>query len=315
MKSATSASEHDPAPSRPVRVKAPDFDLEGTLDSGQVFHWEAIEGAWFAGFIGDTAVRLRAQGDELEIEPAGAVGEVRRYFRLDEDHGAVLASFPSADEVLGRAVAFCPGLRLVRQRPWECLATFITSSLKQVAHIRQISLAVRRRWGRCEERWGLRLHAYPEPAVLFEAGEAALRETGMGYRAKALHDAARRVVDGSLDLEAAAGLPDEALREALCEVHGVGEKIANCTMLFGFGRMAAFPVDVWIRRVLEGLYGPERFGLDAKPAVVEAQLGEHFGRYGGYAQQYLFHYARKNLGRAGLVEVGSQGREKKERGR
>ncbi|RYD25356.1 MAG: hypothetical protein EOP86_27420 [Verrucomicrobiaceae bacterium] len=190
-----------------------------------------------------------------------------------------------------RAVAWCPGLRILRQPSWECLATFITSSLKQVPHIRQISLTLRQRFGEPVSHPGLpEQWAYPSPAALASAGEAALRACGLGYRAAFLHRTARDIAEGRFDLSAVAALPDDEARAALCTLHGVGEKIANCALLFGWERAAAFPIDVWVERVLRQLY----FGND--PAIPAKTLrrfaATHFGPAAGYAQQFLFHHAR-----------------------
>jgi N-glycosylase/DNA lyase len=201
------------------------------------------------------------------------------------------ATFPQNDAVLDRAIAWCPGLRLIRQPHWECLATFITSSLKQVPHIRRISLTLRERFGRPVASPGLPLqHAYPEPRALAAAGEAALRECGLGYRAPFLHRTAAAIADGLFDPAAVSRLADPEALEALCTLHGVGEKIASCALLFAWERHGAFPIDVWIERALRDLYFPRRKLVSARKIREFAQ--KHFGPYRGYAQQFLFHWAR-----------------------
>ena len=131
---------------------------------------------------------------------------------------------------------------------------------------------------------------YPTPEALARAGETALRECGLGYRAAFLHRTASDLWEGRFDLEKVAELSDDDARAALCTLHGVGEKIANCALLFGWQRLAAFPVDVWVERVLRQLY----FANDPeiKPRVLRDFARTHFGPAGGYAQQFLFHHAR-----------------------
>ncbi|MDB6135426.1 MAG: 8-oxoguanine glycosylase domain protein [Verrucomicrobiales bacterium] len=267
------------------------FDLAATLNSGQVFHWHRLEDGGFAGLIGSTPVGLSQPSPDLLLCTRGTASLVRHYLALDHDLPALAATFPADDEGLRRAVAWCPGLRILRQPPWECLATFITSSLKQVPHIRQISLTLRQRFGAPVSHPGLPDQwAYPSPAVLASAGENALRACGLGYRAAFLHRTARDIAEGRFDLSAVAALPDDEARAALCMLHGVGEKIANCALLFGWERAAAFPIDVWVERVLRCLY----FGND--PAIPAKTLrrfaAAHFGPSAGYAQQFLFHHAR-----------------------
>src|SRR6266850_2047623 len=130
--------------SRLIEIPAPDFDLAMTLGSGQVFHWENV-GAGFVGAIGDGAVYLEQRGDSLLVSEEGE-DLVRDYFALDHPLAGICASFPD-DPVMSAAKEFCRGLRIIRQPKWECLATFICSSMKQVAHIRQISRSLRERFG------------------------------------------------------------------------------------------------------------------------------------------------------------------------
>jgi N-glycosylase/DNA lyase len=185
---------------------------------------------------------------------------------------------------------FCRGLRIIRQPRWECLATFICSSMKQVAHIRQISKALRERFG-AERRIGdCVVYTFPSPQRLADSTEKELRGCALGYRAKNLLGTARLVTNGDVDLEKMAGRSDVDLREKLCDLPGGGAKVANCVMLFAYGRLRAFPIDVWIERVLREKYFRRARKLNA--ARLRAFTQKYFGEYGGYAQQYLFHHAR-----------------------
>jgi len=190
---------------------------------------------------------------------------------------------------------YCRGLRIIRQPRWECMATFITSSMKQVAHIRQISRALRERYGVGHVLAGRELFAFPPAARLAQTNEEELRGCGLGYRAKNLLATARLVASGEVDVDELAQLPDEELRRELCALPGVGSKVANCVMLFAYERLRAFPIDVWIERVLRERYFPRRRRVTARELCEFA--ASHFGAHGGYAQQYLFHHARKTTPR------------------
>jgi len=271
------------------------FSLGDTMKSGQLFHWEPyslgdLNG--YAGCIGNAAPSFIAQvesGKVLTLE--GDQEQVSRYFGLDHRLAEIHATFPPDDPVLKRAIDYCPGIRIARQPMWECLATFITSSLKQVAHIRSISMTLRRRFGTAHPLGDHIFYAYPEPAALAAAGEETLRECSLGYRAKSLHLAALALTLGEVDLTCIEGEKNlEAARGALIQLHGVGEKIANCALLFGAGRWEAFPIDVWIERILR-----EHYRKRIKGAKLQAWASRHFGPNAGYAQQYLFHFARKTL--------------------
>ncbi len=258
------------------------FDLSATLSSGQAFHWQPLNDGW-VGAIGHTPAFLTADEGTL---PAFA----QNYLALDHNLPAITATFPQDDAHLRAAVAFCPGLRILRQPKWECLATFITSSLKQVPHIRQISLTLRERLGAALTCQGQTVFAYPTPQAIASAGETVLRQCGLGYRAPFLHRTACAVAEGRMDLEEVAQLPDEEARRSLISLPGVGEKIAHCVLLFAYERLGAFPVDVWVERILRELYFPRHRSLTSKK--LRDFTHQHFGPFRGYAQQFLFHYAR-----------------------
>src|SRR5437660_2432530 len=275
-----------------ISIEAPKFDLAKTLDSGQVFHWER-HGDGFVGTIGDRAVLVEQEGDQLLVSRRDAQ-LVRRYFALDHSLGEICGAFPD-DPALNAATDFCRGLRIIRQPIWECLATFITSSMKQVAHIRQMSRALRERFGEAKRIDSTTVFAFPDAERLAAAREVELRECALGYRAKNLLLTAQRVASGAADLESWRDLSDDELRARLCELPGVGAKVANCVMLFAYERLRAFPIDVWIERVLRENYFPGARRLNA--GRLRTFTEEYFGDHGGYAQQYLFHHARKTGGR------------------
>jgi N-glycosylase/DNA lyase len=271
-----------PDPLHPV--DAPDFNLAVTLASGQVFHW-GPQGAGYFGLIGNVPAYIEQHGDRLVTNADPAL--VSRYFALDHPLPEIYRSFP-ADPAMAAALDFCRGMRIIRQPAWECLATFITSSMKQVAHIAQISHTLRTRYGVAAGNTGA--FAYPAPSRLAALREQDLRACALGYRAANLLKTARMITSGEIDLEAIHSLPDDQARAALCRLAGVGEKVANCVLLFAYERVRAFPIDVWIERVLRQHY------FTGKRKVTAGKLRdfcrEYFGEYGGYAQQYLFHHAR-----------------------
>jgi len=189
------------------------------------------------------------------------------------------------------SVAACRGLRLLRQEPWECLASFICSSTKQIVQIQQIVGLLCRRFGETlavplgtEPAW-----AFPTVERLAGASEAELRACKLGFRAPYLSGAARKLAAGDIDLARLAERPLEEARAALVTLPGVGVKIADCVLLFAYGFHEAFPMDVWIIKALQQLYFPKR---PPKLPRLRRFSQTHFGPYGGYAQQYLFHYMR-----------------------
>jgi N-glycosylase/DNA lyase len=298
-------------------ICAPDFDLAMTLDSGQVFHWQKI-GNGFVGAIADCAVYVEQDGVVLKAKMEGEAPAtpgsrekpeagsqelappvaklIKHYFALDHPLAAICASFPN-DPAMSAARHFCHGLRIIRQPKWECLATFICSSMKQVAHIRQISKALRERFGIPHNIDRHVANTFPSARRISESSESELRKCALGYRAKNLLATARLVDSGDVDLEAWSALSDVDLRERLCALPGVGAKIANCVMLFAYERLRAFPIDVWIGRVLRERYFPRKGQATLQRLREFSET--YFGEHRGYAQQYLFHYARTALRKSG----------------
>ena len=271
-------------------VEAVDFNVDLTLGCGQVFHWRRVGGG-YTGAIGDRPVYVEQSGDRLLVT-AGTEETVRRYFALDHRLPTIYASFPK-DPVMDAALAACRGLRIIRQPLWECLASFITSSLKQVAHIAQISHRLRERFGQQVGQIGeIGVFSYPTLERVGALDEAALRACGLGFRARSLLETARSLADsgGSDALEGLRLLDRPTALAALTRFRGVGTKVANCVLLFGYEHLDAFPIDVWIERVLREAY----FAHEPDAAVGKLQRFSegYFGPYGGYAQQYLFHHAR-----------------------
>jgi N-glycosylase/DNA lyase len=271
------------AAGRLVEIEAPLFNLEQTLACGQVFHW-VRQGEGWLGAMGDQPVYIEQRGSVLGFT-GGTAEIIRDYFALDDPLERIYATFPD-DEPMRRALEYCRGLRLIRQPDWECLATFITSAMKQVPHIAQISHTLRQRYGRIAGD----VYTYPTPGVLAALTEADLRDCRLGFRAKNLLGAAKMVAAGEVDLSAIRSMDDAAACAELCRLPGVGEKVANCALLFGFGRMKAFPIDVWIERVLRELYFKRK--RNVTPRRLREFSATYFGEFSGYAQQYLFHHAR-----------------------
>jgi N-glycosylase/DNA lyase len=276
----------------PAAFVVKNYDLALTLASGQTFRWRRSGDGW-AGVIGSRWVRLRQEPDCIIAEmfaPEADWQWLRHYLQIEVDLDKILATFPD-DPPMRDSVAACRGLRLLRQEPWECLASFICSSTKQIVQIEQIVALLSREFGQAlpvpqgtNAAW-----AFPTSERLAAATEAELRACKLGFRAPYLLGAARKVAAGEVDLSRLGEWPLEEARAALLTLPGVGVKIADCVLLFAYGFQQAFPVDVWIIKALRQLYFPKR-----RPKLPRLRrFGQtHFGPHSGYAQQYLFHYMR-----------------------
>jgi N-glycosylase/DNA lyase len=275
-----------------TRIEVLDYDLEATLEGGQAFRWRKTNAGW-EGVVAGRWVRLSAHPTGVDAV-AAASGDwtwLQHYLQSDLNLDAVFAQFPD-DAPLRAAVAQFRGLRLLRQEPWECLASYICSSTKQIPQIRQCIENLAAAFGPpaaippgCGEP-----RAFPSPESVAAAGVDALRRCKLGYRAPYLHAAAAAVADGRVDLDALRRLDTGSARDALMSLPGVGPKVADCVLLFAYGRQDAFPVDVWVEEALRKFYFPRR---RPRTSALRGFASQHFGPMAGYAQQYLFHYARK----------------------
>ncbi len=200
-----------------------------------------------------------------------------------------LARQIDVDPIIHQALSSCWGVRILRQDPWECLASFILSSFNNIPRLKGMLERLSAVFG---EPAGVS-HRFPRPEVLAAASERVLRHCGLGYRAPYIKEAARRVALRRAPLDRWGSLEDEPLRQALLTLPGVGEKVVECVLLFAFGREGAFPVDVWIGRAMRRWYFRGRRVTDRE---VRAFARRHFGPRCGWAQQYLYHWAREARG-------------------
>ncbi len=255
------------------------------LDSAQCFHWVEAAGS-FLGVVQGQPVRLWQEADGVHAGGGLGADALRRYLDLDRDYAALAREFhriPAAE----RAIALYPGMRVLNQPPWEALLAFILSANNNVRRIRSLVAALCGELGEQYECWGERLCGFPTPEVLANCAEARLRGLGVGYRAPYLIGTARAVLDG---------FPLDRLREmdyfdahrALTGLPGVGDKVADCVLLFGCGQTSAFPVDVWVEKLLGSWFGI--CGCSRKRMMLQAR--ELLGPNAGLLQQFLFHAAR-----------------------
>ena len=269
------------------------LDLAASLESGQAHRWQP-EGDWFSGVVRGNYIKIRQTGRRIEFRSrpspeASVLSQLLGYFRLDDDIRAIYAEIgrdPRVAEMIGRF----PGLRLLRIEPWECLVSFILSANSNLRRIHQVMEKLSESFGDPISMDGQVRHTFPTPSQLAEASERELRMLGLGFRAPYVAQATRLVLEGRLDLEQLTRLPYPEAKAGLIECPGVGPKVAGCVCLFSLEKLEAFPIDVWVRRALGEWYFPGQKTPPDRALLEWAQ--DRFGRYGGYAQQYLFHGRR-----------------------
>jgi N-glycosylase/DNA lyase len=277
------------------------FDLDATLCCGQTFRWER-QGEWWYGVVRDKAFKIRQIGNKLEFENVDA-NFVKFYFGLDDDLSRICAQI-CKDKHIKRAVEMFEGLRILHQDPWECLISYICATYKNIAAIRQMLQKLSCKFGERIYFDGQDFYAFPIPEELAKASVAEFLECGLGYRAKYLHATVQAVNAGDFILELLRKEPYEKAKLELQRLSGVGLKAADCILLFSLEKHEAFPVDVWIRRVLLKYYSTHfqkefitkvlnRKSLTRTEYERLNRFGrEYFGEHAGYAQEYLYNYER-----------------------
>jgi N-glycosylase/DNA lyase len=266
------------------------FDLSATLACGQVFRWDPRPDGWWSGVVGTTVLKIRQDGDRLTYAGAPA-SFIRDYFSLDTDLGSVLTSIDT-DPFIHACIRKSRGLRLVRQPPWECTVSYICSTNSNIPTIRRRIASIAVRCGRAVEFEGKTYHAFPGPSAISCVGHDGLTECRLGYRQPYVFGTSGLVTEEKAWERRIRKLPYEEARRELMKLHGIGPKAADCILLFAFQKYEAFPVDVWIRRIMQEHYLPE-LSLDnpltnREYDTIRRFAREHFGEYCGYAQEYLY---------------------------
>ncbi|MDO4739052.1 MAG: DNA glycosylase [Eubacteriales bacterium] len=256
------------------------------MDSAQAFHWNEHNGCYSAICAG-RPIALIEQGDVWRVE--GDEEAARRYFDLDSCYEEICAGLEWLPQA-AQAVRRLPGLRLLQQDVWEATLAFICSANNNTARIRTLVLQLCRDYGEHYFQDGLEFCGFPVPERLAQVPESELREKKFGYRAAYLIKTARMVAQGH-PIADAARLPYDEAKRLLMALPGVGGKVADCVLLFGCGHKEAFPVDVWVERLLRCWCGIEE--KNREKAALRAR--EKFGPNAGVIQQYLFHCARCGL--------------------
>ncbi len=279
------------------------IDLDASLLGGQAHRWKQ-EGNWYCGVLRGELVLLRQQDQDIEFlsspsKPQAIIPRIRDHLRLDDDLPSIQAEISSDPKVAAQVEQY-PGLRVLRQDPWECLIAYILSANSNIETIHRNMERLSGEFGEplslehpdpsTESAGIIRRNTFPKPADLAEAGEAELRRLRLGFRAPYVHQASIAVAERRLDLDYLVGVPYQEAKAELMALKGIGDKIADCIAMMSLEKTQAFPIDVWVRRALAEWYFPGQ-KTPTNRVLLEWAQG-YFGRYAGYANQYLFHGRR-----------------------
>ena len=256
-----------------------DVALDPTLGCGQAHRWhKQSDGSW-QGVIENDVVTLRQTENGFICEGASDLSAVRRYFREQDDLDEILSEISSADPDVAFLSKACPGLRILKQPEWECLATYVLATNVNVKRISKMVESVCDLFG---TDLGAR-RAFPTPGQILDKKER-IGECRLGFREDRFITLAERTENGEIDIEGMKELSYPDLHAELCTIYGVGPKVADCIALFGYGHLEAFPVDVRIQKEMEA-----RYGVTGSYKTVSSFGRRMFGRYAGYAQEFLYH--------------------------
>jgi len=270
-----------------------DFNLKETFECGQCFRWEEENDGSYTGVAYDRVVNVKLEDDTLTIDNTNLNDFYDiwfDYFDLGRDYGKIKENL-SKDPILKEAIKYGQGIRVLRQDTWETLISFIVSQNNRIPQIKKVIENLSKSFGIPIEYKGKIYYTFPkaEEFIIFDIDTIA--KSKCGFRAKYIIDAASKVFTGEVNLLKLMEYSTNDIRDVLMSINGVGPKVADCVILYSMGKYDTFPTDVWIKRIVEYLY----LKREGKPLEIQLFAIDKFGELSGFAQQYLFYYAREHI--------------------
>ena len=268
------------------------LNIDFTINSGQVFLWEKIKDSWY-GVNGQDVLEFNEKSFKINSFAQNSLD----FFREDDDYAEIIQNI-SKDEVVKKAIKLFPGLRLLRQDPFQCYISFIASSNSNIQNIRKSLQLLCKKFGEKIIFAKKEFYLFPKPETLAKATLGNLQKCGLGYRAKSVKEASLAVSAGQINFDFLKKTNYQNAKDILLEVYGIGNKVADCILLFSLEKLDAFPMDRWVLKILEKYYST-KFQVDGKSLTekkynqIHEKIVNHFGPYAGYSQQFLFKMERE----------------------
>ncbi len=274
------------------------FELEDIFECGQCFRWNKEDDGSYTGVAKDSVINVKKDGNKV-IFSGNSKGDfkklIRDYFDLDTNYDELKEKLSKIDENLKIATKFGSGIRILRQDLWETIISFIISANNNIPRIKKIIERLSFNYGEKIEWNGKDYYTFPTPESLSKASVEDLRNCGLGFRNVRIYNTTRKILTKEFDLTKFQNLETtEEMREKLLELDGVGPKVADCILLFSLKRLDVFPIDVWVRRVMNELYIHNENEEKVNKKDIEKLAREKFLGYQGLAQQYLFYHRRSS---------------------
>ncbi len=280
-----------------------DFVPEHILDCGQSFRWVLEDDKSYTGVAMGRVINVNMEGNNVIFNNTD-LDDFKNiwydYFDFGRDYGKIKEKL-SKDDVLKEAIKYGEGIRILNQDEWEILISFIISANNRIPMIKRAVNNISQRWGKHIFYNGKTYYSFPKPDVLANATADEIKECGTGFRAKYISETAKMVSKREVDLYGLKDIGYENARQELLKFPGVGPKVSDCILLFSMGYYKAFPVDVWVKRVMRHFYVAE----DVSLKKIEEFAQDRFKDLSGFAQEYLFYYARNSMGKDELEQMST----------
>jgi len=267
------------------------IDIDNSINSGQVFLWEKDGTDWY-GINGQDILKINKNGVIKSI-----INSKTDFFRKNDNMEEIIKSI-SKDETVKKAVKEYEGLRLFRQDPFQCVISFIISSNSNIQKIKSSLEKITKKFGKKVKIQNKEFFLFPEPEKMAKATIDEIKSCGVGYRAPFIKEAAKMVILKKIDFEYLKKCDYHEAKKNICLVPGIGNKVADCIMLFSLNKLESFPLDTWMIKILEKYYSKE-FKIETKTItqkqyeLLHEKIVNYFGPYSGYAQQFLFKMERE----------------------
>lgn len=273
------------------------FKLEDIFECGQCFRWNKQDDGSYVGVIKDAVIKVESQNNKIVFSGESEKdfkSVINYYFDLETNYSEYKNKLAKIDEYLSQSIEFGDGIRILKQDLWECIISFIISANNNIPRIKKIIERLSKTYGEKIIFEGKEYYKFPTPEYLGNATVQDLRDLGLGFRDKRIYNTTKMILEKQVDLEKIKKMENTNLmRDELLRLDGVGPKVADCILLFGLKRFDVFPIDVWVRRVMNDLYIHKEDEEKVNKKELQKLAEEKFADLSGLAQQYLFYWRRE----------------------
>lgn len=275
------------------------FNLTHIFECGQCFRWNRLEDESYIGVIKGGVIKVKEENGKFLFSGKTEKGNLKElinyYFDLQTNYSEYKKILSAIDEYLKESISFGEGIRILKQDLWECIISFIISANNNIPRIKKIIERLSKTYGKEIEFEGEKYYTFPTPEELSKASVQDLRDLGAGFRDKRIYNTTKMIIENQVDLEQIKNMQNtNQMREELLKLDGVGPKVADCILLFALKRVDVFPIDVWVRRVMNDLYIHNEDEEKVNKKELQKLAEEKFCGLSGIAQQYLFYWKRED---------------------